>query len=147
MWSSCHAGTTRARSSRHAHTWHSSWARNSLLLWPSRLSSYLSRGEESLRLWHSWHKVSSHSHLLHTTHMLNILTGQVCFTVLLPLSQSHIQGLRDDDPTIHLRYCLGSFLGGGEAHKPKSLRATFLIHNLSRSNSSVRSKFLPKSLI
>merc|ERR1719422_2507977 len=48
---------------------------------------------------------------------------------------------------IHLGYCLGSFLGGGEAHKPKSLRATFLVHDLCRSNSSVGSKFLSKSLI
>merc|ERR1719245_2099784 len=129
MWSSCHAGTTRARSSRHAHTWHSSWARNSLLLWPSRLSSYLSRCDESLRLWHSWHKVSSHSHLLHTTHLLhshashtlNILTGQVCFTVLLPLSQSHIQGLAKHLHTIQFIHRLFGRLGILERHKAKPL--------------------------
>merc|ERR1719277_323891 len=151
--SSCHTWTSRARSSGHAHAWHSTWARHSLLLWPSRLSSDLSRSEESLRLWNGWHEISSHSHLLHSTHLLHshashaldILTGQVCFTVLLPLSKSHIQRLGNDDSAVHLCHCLGGFLGGGEAHEPKSLRATFLVHDLSGGDGSVRSKFLPQS--
>merc|ERR1719233_398450 len=153
--SSCHSWTSRARSSGHAHTWHSTRAGHSLLLWPSGLSSDLSRGKESLGLRNGWHEISSHTYLLHTTHLLhshashalNILTGQVCFTVLLPLSKGHIQRLGNDDSAIHLSHCLSSLLGGGEAHEPKSFGATFLVHDLGGSDGSVRSKFLPQSLI
>merc|ERR1712128_197898 len=152
--SSCHAGTG-AWSSGHSHAWHTSWARNSLLLRPSWLSSDLSRGEESLRLRHGGHEVATHSHLLHAAHLLHahachaldVLTGQVCFTVLPSLSKSHVERLGHNDATIHLCHSFGCFLGRGEAHEPKSLRATLFVHHLSGSNGSVRGELLSKSLI
>merc|ERR1719318_51587 len=152
--SSCHAGTG-AWSSGHTHAWHTTGAWDCLLLGPSWLGSDLGRGEESLGLGHGGHEVSPHPHLLHATHLLHahachaldVLTGQVCFTVLLPLSQGHVERLGHDNAAIHLSHGLGSFLGGGEAHEPKSLRATLLVHHLSRSDSSVRGELLPQSLI
>merc|ERR1719422_3002198 len=95
---------------------HASW----LSCWPSWLGSDLSRSEEPLWLRHGWHKVSSHSHLLHTSHSLHshtghtldVLTGKMGFTVLLSLSKGNIQRLGHDDTTIHLSDSLcGLFRG------------------------------------
>merc|ERR1711976_163634 len=97
-----------------------SWcSHTSSLCWPSGLSSDLS-WEESLRLWHGGHEVTTHSHLLHTSHTLHshashsldILTGQVSFTVFLPLGQSNIQWLGHNDTSIHLRDSLSGLLRG-----------------------------------
>merc|ERR1719270_3343865 len=140
------------------HTWHGLGAGGSHTSWlggPAGLGSDLSWGEEPLRLRHGWHEVSSHSHLLHTSHSLHphaghpldVLAGQVGLPVLLPLGQSHVQRLGHDDTSVHLSHGLGGFLRRREANKSKALGASLLAHNLGGGDGSIGSKLLPETFI
>merc|ERR1719438_312119 len=115
----------------------------------------LGGSEEPLGLRHGGHEVSAHAHLLHASHALHphaghaldVLGSQVSLAVLLPLGQSHVQRLGDDDAAIHLSDGLGGLLRGREAHESESLGATLLAHNPGGGDGSIRSKLLSESLI
>merc|ERR1719336_1723062 len=141
-----------------SHTWHGLGAGGSHTSWlggPARLGSDLSWGEEPLGLRHGWHEVSSHSHLLHTSHSLHphaghpldVLAGQMGLPVLLPLGQSHVQRLGHDDASVHLSHGLGGFLRRREANESKALGASLLAHNLGGGDGSIGSKLLPETFI
>merc|ERR1719435_848660 len=102
------------------------------------------------RTTYSWRPWTSHSHLLHATHLLhahashalNVLGRQVSFAVLLPLSQSHVQGLGYNDATIHLGHSFSSLLGGRKTNKTKALRPPLFTHDLGAGDSTVRRELL-----
>ena len=50
-------------------------------------------------------------HPIGASHSLVPEVGQMSLPLLLPLGQSHVERLRDDDPPIHLRHGLRGFLG------------------------------------
>jgi len=152
-WSSwkpwCPPWTPNSNLARNAWPWYC------LLLWPPGLSSYLSRSEESLWLGHSRHEIATHAHLLHATHLLhthtchalNILRSEVSLPVLLPLGESHIEGLGNDDTTVHFSDSFGGFLGRGETDESKALAATLLTHHLGGGDSTVGGELLAKTLV
>ena len=56
---------------------------------------------------------------------------ELSLSLLLALVQSDIEGLGDDDATVHLRHSLGGLFWGAETDKAKTLGGSLLItHDL-----------------
>ena len=144
-------------SASHVHAWHGlrSGSSHAWLRGPPGLSPDLSWSEESLRLRHGGHEVSSHPHLLHPSHplhphpshALDVLTGQVSLAVLLPLGQGNVQRLGHDDATVHLGDSLGGLLWRRETDESESLGSSLLAHDLGRGDGSIWSELLSQPLI
>lgn len=91
--------------------------------------SHLSRSVEALRL--NWRDEIARSaglehltHLLHphSGHTLHILRRKLSLTVLLALSQRHVQGFRHQDTTVHFSNGFRCLFRRRKAHKSKTFR-------------------------
>lgn len=83
---------------------------------------------------------------LHTT--LHAECSKVCLPFLLPLGQGHIQGLGDNDASVHVCHSLGGLLRGGETDEPKALGAAGLVHHhLGAGDVAKLGKLLPQALV
>merc|ERR1719447_2502558 len=141
--------------SSHAHAWHTAGPWHCLLLWPAGLGTDLGGSEESLGLGHCGHEVASHAHLLHAAHLLHpharhpldVLRGKVSLPVLLSLGEGNIEGLCNDDPSIHLCDGLGCLLGGRETNESEALAPAFFVHDLGAGDRPVGGKLLPQPLV
>merc|ERR1719222_875373 len=122
---------------------------------PPGLGTDLGGSEEALGLGHRGHEVASHAHLLHATHLLHphashpldVLGSKVSLPVLLSLREGNIEGLGNDDPSVHLSDGLGGLLGRREANKTKAFAAPLFVHHLGAGDCPVGSKLLPQSLV
>merc|ERR1719472_588343 len=153
-WSARSNPTSHPHSS-HAHAGHAAGPWHSLLLWPTGLGTDLGRSEEPLGLGHCGHEVASHAHLLHASHLLHphachpldVLGGKVSLPVLLPLGECNIEGLGNDDPSVHLCDGLGCLLGGRETNESEALAPAFFVHDLGAGDCPVGGKLLPQPLV
>merc|ERR1719411_860463 len=59
----------------------------------------------------------------------------------------NIEGLGNDDPSVHLSDSLGRLLGRREANKTEAFAPTLFVHHLRAGDCSVRSKLLPQPLV
>ena len=76
------------------------------------------------------HTRKFHYLLPHGCHALHVLRCQVGTTVLLTLSESHVQGFWYNDSAIHLSDSFRCLLWGAEANEAETFRSPSLAHDL-----------------
>lgn len=66
----------------------------------------------------------------HASDALHVLVGEVSLPLLLPLGQSHIEGLGAHDAPVHLCHSFGGLLWRGKADKAKPFAPSIFQHHL-----------------